>query len=298
MTYAPTQNAADAAVAKSDARPVVLTGAGGAIGRVLRAHFLETGRPVRYTDIKPLPVDPAETRDATDAAARDAETAPFIQGDLSDPAFCRTLLEGAGAIVHMAGISVDQPLETLLQHNYLALFHVYEAARQCGVRRIVYASSNHATGMYACDITLDPTMPVSPDSQYGLSKVWGEGLARLYWEKHGIETVCLRIGSFQPRPVSVRHLSTWLSHRDACALVDAGLDTPGVGFDIVYGMSANTRAWWDNSRARVDYHPQDNAEEYAEQILAEGKLVPSLESRFQGAEFAAAEFSRTPPRET
>jgi uronate dehydrogenase len=291
MTYDRTQEAAQAAGDNANAKPVVLTGAGGAIGRVLRAHFKETGRVVRYTDIKPLPADASDT---SDKAGQDAS---FTQGDLGDPTFCRTLFEGAGAIVHMAGISVEQPLETLLPHNYLALFHVYETARQCGVRRIVYASSNHATGMYACDIALDPTMPVSPDSQYGLSKVWGEGLARLYWEKHGIETVCLRIGSFQPRPVSVRHLSTWLSYRDTCALVDAGLDTPGVGFDIVYGMSANTRAWWDNSRARVAYHPTDNAEEYAEQILADSTPVDALEARFQGAEFAAATYSRTPPRE-
>ncbi|MCP1119117.1 NAD-dependent epimerase/dehydratase family protein [Robbsia andropogonis] len=290
MTDTMTQSGTAVAV-DGERKPVVLTGAGGAIGRVLRAHFIETGRLGRYTDIKPL------ADDAT-VAPHAAESGGFRQGDLGDPAFCRSLFDGAGAIVHMAGISVEQPFDILLQHNYVALFHVYEAARQCGVRRIVYASSNHATGMYACDMALNPSMPVNPDSLYGLSKVWGEGLARLYWEKHGIETVCLRIGSFQPRPVSIRHLSTWLSHRDACALVDASLDTPDVGFDIVYGMSGNTRAWWDNSRIRVAYHPQDNAEDYAEQILADAKPVDALESRFQGADFAATDFSRTPPRES
>ncbi|WP_347557112.1 NAD(P)-dependent oxidoreductase [Robbsia sp. KACC 23696] len=290
MKNAETQAAVDGTPEQSTGKPVVLTGAGGAIGQVLRAHFIETGRSVRYTDIKPL--------DSAGTSAIDAAGASFVQGDLGNPAFCRSLFDGAGAIVHMAGISVEQPFDVLLQHNYVALFQVYEAARHAGVRRIVYASSNHATGMYTSDMALNPTMPVNPDSLYGLSKVWGEGLARLYWEKHGIETVCLRIGSFQPRPVSVRHLSTWLSHRDACALVDAGLDTPGVGFDIVYGMSANTRAWWDNSRIHVAYRPQDNAEEYAEQILAEGKVVDALEARFQGADFAAADFSRTPPRES
>lgn len=273
---------------------IVLTGAGGNIGRVLTAHFAATGRPVQGTDIHPLAQDAEQAPERLTAHRNEHtdEALPAIQGDLSVPAFCKTLLHGARAVVHLAGIANDQPFETLLQHNYVALFNLYEAARQCGVKRIVYASSNHATGMYAAGTRIDPSMPVNPDSQYGLSKAWGEALARLYWEKHGIESVCLRIGSFQPVPSSIRHLSTWLSYRDACALVDASLDTPHVGFDIVYGVSANRRAWWDNSHAKVAYRPQDNAEHYLSKIDRTLTKVDPLEARLQGAEFAAAGYSR------
>jgi uronate dehydrogenase len=257
---------------------IVLTGAAGMIGRVLRAHFAERRRALLITDIRPLDnVQPNET---------------VMTGDLSDPAFCNQLLAGAEAVVHMGGVSTNRPLDVLLPHNYLALFNLYEAARAQRVRRVVYASSNHATGMYPAGVRIDASMPVNPDSQYGLSKVWGEGLARLYWEKHALESVCLRIGSFLARPVVPRNLSTWLSHRDLCALVDASLDTPEVGFDIVYGVSANTRSWWDNSHARVDYRPQDNAEDYAAEIARANVPVDPREARLQGADYAADGYRR------
>lgn len=272
----------------------VLTGAGGNIGQVLSAHFAATGRPVQRTDIQPLRqhVEPTSEPGATQPAASIADAFPPIQGDLIDPAFCKMLLQGAQSVVHLAGIPNDQPFEALLPPNYIALFNLYEAARECGVKRIVYASSNHATGMYATGTRIDPSMPVNPDSFYGLSKVWGEALARLYWEKHGLESVCLRIGSFQPTPASIRHLSTWLSHRDACALVDASLDTPHVGFEIVYGVSANRRAWWDNSRTTVAYRPQDNAEHYLAEIDRTLTKVDPLEAHLQGADYAARGYSR------
>jgi len=273
---------------------IVLTGAGGNIGRVLSAHFAATGRPVQRTDIQPLAQAGALPSDGKTAQAEAgaADVFPPMQGDLGDPAFCKALLDGAHAVVHLAGIPNEQPFDDLLQHNYIALYNLYDTARRSGVKRIVYASSNHATGMYPTGTRIDPSMPVNPDSQYGLSKVWGEALARLYWEKHGIESVCLRIGSFQPVPSSIRHLSTWLSHRDACALVDASLDTPNVGFDIVYGVSANRRAWWDNSHAKVAYRPNDNAEQHLPEIDRTLTKVDPLEARLQGADFAAEGYSR------
>jgi uronate dehydrogenase len=257
-------------------KQTVLTGAGGAIGSVLRRHFAATGRQVRVSDIKPLgEVAPNET---------------VVQGDITDPAFVRTLLEGAGAVVHLAGIPTNRPLSELIALNFVALNALYEAARDLGVGRIVYASSNHATGMYAAGQRISARDAVNPDSHYGLSKVWGEGLARMFWEKHGLESVCLRIGSFLAQPKAPRNLSTWLSHGDTCALVDASLDTPGVGFDIVYGVSANTRAWWDNSMSKVPYRPVDNAEEQAAHL--EAMPQDPLEARFQGGDYAADEYTR------
>lgn len=259
---------------------VLLTGANGLIGRVLRTHFAATKRPITYTDIRPLASGTTQAPDDT------------VLGDLTDAAFCNALLEGKNAVVHMAGVPSDAPFETVLPHNYIALFNLFEAARIHKIKRFVFASSNHATGMYPAGMQIDPSAPVNPDSQYGLSKVWGEAIARLYWEKHGIESVCLRIGSFLEKPASVRNLSTWLSHRDSCTLVDASLDTPNVGFDIVYGVSANTRSWWDNSKVRVDYQPQDNAEDFLEEIERSKKTVDPLEARLQGADFAAHHYSR------
>ena len=164
---------------------------------------------------------------------------------------------------------------------------VLEAMRRHGVGRIVYASSNHAVGFTPRVATLPVRHGPRPDSFYGLGKVAGEGLCSLYHDRHGIEAACLRIGSFRERPTTRRHLSTWLSHGDAVRLVDACLRSPGLGFTVVYGISANTRAWWDLASAKaVGYRPEDDAEAFAAEIEATPATDDDeLDGRFVGGEF-------------
>jgi uronate dehydrogenase len=259
-------------------KKIVLTGAGGMIGTVIREYFHAAGRPLVISDLRAL------------SDVRSNETA--LHGDLSDAAFTAQLLQGADVVIHMAGISNDQPLDVVLPHNFVALNNLYVAAHAQKVERIIFASSNHAIGMYPVGRKIDTRVAVNPDSYYGTSKVWGEALGRMFWEKHGVESVCLRIGSFLPKPVSQRNLSTWLSHRDFCALLDASVYTEGLGFEIVYGVSANTRSWWDNSTSRVPYRPQDNAEDFAAAIAAAGVPVDPREALYQGGDYAARNFDR------
>ncbi|MBI3970448.1 MAG: NAD-dependent epimerase/dehydratase family protein [Chloroflexi bacterium] len=136
-------------------------------------------------------------------------------------------------------------------------------------RKIVFASSNHATGCYEKEgLHTKPDMPVRPDSYYGVSKCLGEALGRYYVDAHGMSVICLRIGSFQPAPRGVRQPATWISYRDTAQLVRRSIETD-LPFGIFYGISGNTRAYWDTSNARelLGYQPEDNAEAFAAQLL-------------------------------
>jgi uronate dehydrogenase len=170
---------------------------------------------------------------------------------------------------------------------------VYEGARRQGVKRIVFASSNHAIGMYPVTEHLSLDCELRPDGFYGLSKVWGEALARMYWDKHGIESVCVRIGSCLARPTEQRHLSTWFGHDDLLHFLDRCVEADDVGFLTVWGVSANTRSWWDNSgAARLGYQPKQNSEDYAAEILAQPNPLDALGQRFQGGSFVGIDYSR------
>ncbi|MFY9511452.1 MAG: NAD(P)-dependent oxidoreductase [Rubrivivax sp.] len=185
--------------------------------------------------------------------------------DLADRAAVQRLLQGVDAVVHLGGVSVEKPFDTVLPANIVGAFNLYEAARLQGVKRIVFASSNHVTGCYRQDQRVHTQDPPRPDGYYGLSKLYGEGLASMYWDRFGIETVALRIGSGTPAPIDRRGLSTWLSLRDLAQLVIAGLTAPDVGFLIAYGTSDNTRSWWDTAEAwnKLGYRPQDASETHA-----------------------------------
>ncbi|HWH82479.1 MAG TPA: NAD(P)-dependent oxidoreductase, partial [Burkholderiaceae bacterium] len=173
------------------------------------------------------------------------------------------LLEGVDAVVHLGGISVEGPFEPILQANILGAYHLYEAARVHGVKRIVFASSNHVTGFYRQDAVIDADAPMRPDGHYGLSKAFGENLAQFYFDRYGLETVSLRIGSSFPEPKDRRMLATWLSYDDLERLVVASLSAPVVGHSVVYGVSDNTTTWWDNTPARhLGYRPRDSSEPF------------------------------------
>lgn len=228
---------------------LLLTGAAGGLGRVLRPRLRPRCRLLRVSDLAAM--EPA------------GEGEEVVEAALQDRAAVDALLQGVDAVVHLGGISTEQPFDAILQANILGTYNLYEAARRHGVRRIVFASSNHVTGFYRQDEVVDPAMPMRPDGYYGLSKAFGENLARFYFDRHGIESVCLRIGSSFPEPKDRRMLATWLSYDDLERLVVASLTAPVVGHTVVYGMSANTTTWWDNTSARhLGFRPQDSSEPF------------------------------------
>ncbi|EYT80435.1 NAD-dependent dehydratase [Streptomyces sp. Tu 6176] len=244
-------------------RTVLLTGAAGGLGTLMRELLPPYGYALRLFDMRPV------------EGAPDAVTA-----DLADRAALREAVRGVDAIIHLAGISLEAPFEKILRANIEGTYHLYEAAREEGVGRIVFASSNHAVGRTPVPREGDPLIPVDtprrPDTFYGLSKSFGEDLAQLYWDRHGLETVSVRIGSCFPEPTSVRMLSIWLSPADAARLFHAALTAEHVGHTVVHGSSANTRLWWDLSGARaLGYEPRDDSEPYAAKLVAEqGGLDP------------------------
>ncbi|MFF8595755.1 NAD-dependent epimerase/dehydratase family protein [Streptomyces sp. NPDC015220] len=248
-------------------RTVLLTGAAGGLGTLMRGLLPEYGYALRLLDLRPVEGEP------------DAVTA-----DLCDRAALREAVRGVDAIIHLAGISLEAPFEKILKANIEGTYNLYEAAREEGVGRIVFASSNHAVGHTPRPRGEDPLIPVDtprrPDTFYGLSKSFGEDLAQLYWDKHGLETVSVRIGSCFPEPTSVRMLSVWMSPADGARLFHAALTAERVGHTVVYGSSANTRLWWDLTSARaLGYEPRDDSEPYAAKLVAEqGELDPDDEA--------------------
>ncbi|GED87730.1 NAD(P)-dependent oxidoreductase [Streptomyces sp. 6-11-2] len=244
-------------------RTVLLTGAAGGLGTLMRGLLPEYGYELRLLDMRPIEGEP------------DA-----IVADLSDRDALREAVRGVDAIIHLAGISLEASFEKVLEANIEGTYHLYEAAREEGVRRIVFASSNHAVGHTPRPGPGEPLLPIEtphrPDTFYGLSKAFGEDLAQLYWDKHGLETVSVRIGSCFPEPTSVRMLSMWMSPADGARLFHAALTAENVGHTVVHGASANTRLWLDLTSARaLGYEPRDDSEQYAGKLIAEqGELDP------------------------
>ena len=200
------------------------------------------------------------------------------------------LLRDVDAVVHLGGVSVEGPFEPILQANIVGMHHLYEAARTHGVRRIVYASSNHVTGFYRQDEVIDARAPMRPDGHYGLSKAFGENLAQFYFDRYGLETVSLRIGSSFPEPKDRRMLATWLSYDDLERLVVASLTAPVVGHTVIYGMSDNAATWWDNTAARhIGYRPQDSSEVFRAAVEARQPPLDMHDpvTRYQGGGFVA-----------
>ncbi|MGI8576227.1 MAG: NAD-dependent epimerase/dehydratase family protein [Egibacteraceae bacterium] len=237
-------------------RRVLITGAAGSIGRVVRAG-LRDHYALRLLD-----------RAAQEPAGDGEEV---ITADIGDLDALVDACEGVDGVVHLAGIPAEDRFSAIAEANITGTAHVLEAARRQGVGRAVLASSNHVTGFHPISAQrIGPDAEPRPDTFYGVSKLALEGLGCLYAEKFGLEVACLRIGSFGERAHGVRSLSTWLSHRDAVQLVVRCLEAPDLGFTILYGISGNSRAWWDLSAAHaLGYEPQDDAEAYAQEVLAD-----------------------------
>jgi uronate dehydrogenase len=244
---------------------VLVTGAAGYIGTVLRGSLPERGWAVRCLDVVPI----VDTRPGEE----------HLVADAADLAAMTDATEGVDAVVHLAGPAGEAPWHVINRTHVEGTYSTLEAARRAGVRRVVLASSNHATGFTprpAAGLLREADAPPRPDTYYGVGKVAMEGFGSLYADRYGMDVVCLRIGSAFPEPTATRHLSTWLSPADTVSLVDAALRAPSPGFAVVWGVSANTRNWWDLTAARaLGYEPADDAEVYAE-ALVEASGEPDL----------------------
>jgi uronate dehydrogenase len=231
---------------------VLITGACGHIGGVLRPALRSGLTELRLSDLT----------DPPDLVAPETS----FPADLTDfEAVCRAV-EGVDAVVHLGAVPNEAPFAEIAGPNLHGTFHVYEACRRAGVKRVVFASSNHATGMYPIGEPLDASVTPRPDGIYGATKVWGEALGRMFVDRFGLSVVCLRIGSFRERPQEERELSTWISHADGVRLFRAAL-AADVDFAIVYGASANTRRWWP-ADTLIGFAPEDDAEAFADGLPA------------------------------
>ncbi|PDT45114.1 NAD-dependent dehydratase [Sinorhizobium fredii] len=251
---------------------LLVTGAGGGLGRYVREGLKGSAEILRLSDIVEIsPAGPGEE---------------VVRCDLADREAVADLVRGCDAVLHLGAISVEANFDALLQANFLGTYNLYEAARPAGVRRIIFASSNHVIGFHPVGEQLDAQAERRPDSLYGVSKCFGEDLARLYFDKFGLETACLRIGSCFDEPKDRRMLSTWLSPRDFISLVDKLIAAPAIGHLVLYGVSANRDAWWSNGHADfLGWKPQDTSEPYREAIERR-EPEGGAGSDYQGGRFA------------
>ena len=258
-------------------RRVLLTGASGTLGRFLAPRLASRYGSLVVTDLVDFP-------GALPAGAT------FEPADLCDAAAVARLADDMDTIVHFGGVNGEKSFETVLAANIVGVTNVFEAARQARAR-VVFASSNHTVGFYERGEILSVTDPGRPDGLYGLSKLYGEMMGRLYFDKHGVESIHLRIGSCLARPTEPRHLSTWLSYPDLERLVFRAIEADHPGVAAVWGVSANTRSWWrGDDAARIGYVPADDAEAYAHDISA--ATDDEISARYQGGSFCAAGYTR------
>ncbi|MAR18816.1 MAG: 3-beta hydroxysteroid dehydrogenase [Rhodobacteraceae bacterium] len=257
-------------------KKIVLTGAAGRLGSYLREPLSKMAATLLSTDI-------------SEDIGSLYENESFVKADLAQMSEIGPLIEGADMVIHFGAIVDEGPFEELWGPNFVGSYNVWESARKFGVKRVVYASSIHAVGMYPKNQFIGVDVPHRPDGFYGLAKCFTEDLGRMYWEKSGVESVCLRIYS-AAAVVSPRSLSTWLSYDDLIQLVTRAIDTPTVGFTISYGISNNDRAVVDNSAATyLGYRPKDNAEVFASEVLANAPLADpqDLAQMCHGGPFAS-----------
>ncbi len=235
---------------------IVLTGAAGRLGSYLREPLARLANVLVSSDI---------AENVGNLYPGEA----YVQADLTSYEQMHALLEGADMVVHFGAYGDEAPFETLLGPNIVGAYHVWEAAYQQGVRRVIYASSIHAVGMHANTDFIGVDASHRPDTFYGLAKCFAEDLASLYWDKRQVESVCLRILSCA-QVTSARALGTWLSYEDLVHLVQQAIAAPRTDFSIIYGVSNNDRVPVDNAKASfLGYRPASNAEQFAPAILAQ-----------------------------
>ena len=261
---------------------ILVTGAAGSIGRVVTTGLTDRGHDVVGLDLVPAPEGwpgPWHTVDCADPEAVDAVVAEHRPE----------------AVVHLAGVPDERGLRESLESHTLTTAALLDAMVAHGVSRFVYAGSNHAVGRTPRAGLVDGVLTADarprPDTFYGVAKVAAEALMSLYADRHGLDTVSCRIGSFLPQPASVRGLSTWLSEDDCVRMVEAALTAPAPGFAVLYGVSDNTRGWWDLAPGRaLGYDPLDDAEDHADDVPA--RPEDAAEAAHVGGPFATDVFVR------
>jgi uronate dehydrogenase len=248
---------------------VLITGAAGGMGTLLRPRLARPGRVLRLLDIADVPP---------------GDDVEVVRASVTDPAAMLAACDGVDAIVHLGGHSREAPWADILEANIHGTYCVLEAAREAGVPRVVFASSNHAVGFHRVSAATDYLFP-RPDTFYGVSKVAGEALGSLYHDRFGLDVVCVRIGTCIERPLSERHLGTWLSPDDCARLLEAAFTTKG--FHVVWGASANTRGVYSLDAARaLGYEPRDDSEKYANDVTPASEVDHTY---LGGEEFCAGE---------
>lgn len=267
-----------------DVRPVLLTGASGNLGREVAARLFAQGWRLRLTDLVPFP-DPV------------APGSTFETADLNDGTALHRLAQGCRAIVHFGGLVEYGTFEAVIGPNMRGTYHVFEAARAAGCR-VVSASSNHVVGFHERTdangrARLGADCTLRPDSWYGVSKVVGEMLARLYWDRNGVESVSLRIGSCFAEPGDERMLATWLSRDDLARLVMRSVEAERTGCAIVWGTSRNAASWWGaDDRGLIGWEPQDSADDWEGRVQPKGDAIAR---RFQGGGFCSVDYTPEAP---
>ncbi len=266
-------------------RRIVFTGAAGGIGTMTRPLLAKLYPGLVLSDrVKPNDLRPGET---------------FVAADLTRPDEVAAVVKGAHSVIHLGGHSVEGTWDQILNANIVGCYNLFEAARLAGVKRVIFASSNHAVGFYPRARRIATDVTVRPDSRYGVSKAFGEALGALYSDKHGLAVTCLRIGNVGLRPLDVRRLSIWISPEDIVQLFRIGLEHPDIRFEILYGASDNDASWWDNSRAyQLGYRPAGKGEDHRAHAEAEQKKIgpDPIGDLFQGGTFTSTEFTNDPKR--
>lgn len=255
---------------------ILITGAAGSLGSHLRTGLAHLASRVRLADIKPM--------------GKAAPHEEIFEMNLADRAATFDLVKDCDAILHFAGQPREQTFDEIIADTLPAAYNIYEGARRHGVRRVVYASSIHAVGFAPVESVPDTRVMHRPDTFYGLTKTFVEDLASLYWDKFGVESVCLRICSCFPEPRDRRMLWSWLSFDDCVRLCAASLLAPRVGFSVIYGTSDNAARAVSNAHAtHIGFRPADSADGYREKVLAatERPDPVGIVSKVVGGGFAA-----------
>lgn len=260
---------------------LLITGAAGNLGRVLTRGLADKGYGLLLSDVAPVAAIPDGAR--------------FAAADLADKDGVLALCEGIDAIVHFGAIASEAPFEAVLEANIRGTYHIFEGARQ-NHARVIFASSNHSIGFHERDEKLGEDCHFRADGFYGLSKAYGELLGRYYWDKHGVESASLRIGSCFAEPADVRQLKTWLSFADLVALVDRCLAVPALGCAVFWGVSDNAGKWWsDSAGTRIGFAPRDSADAFAGKVAESAADRDPVAARYQGGAFCAEGYSRSQP---
>jgi uronate dehydrogenase len=258
-------------------KKILVTGASGHLGGMLFSSLVKVGyKNLVGTDLRKKNIK---------------KNQKFILANLKNFKTVIKMTKGIHAIVHFGAIPIEDTQQNILNNNIIGTYNLFEAARINKVKRIIFASSNHAIGFHRRTTKLNELSTQRPDSHYGLSKAFGENLSRLYADKFGIKSMCIRIGSCLKNPQDRRHLSTWISYEDLTQLVDIGIKHKSIHHEIVYGASKNKKTWWNNSRAfKLGYKPKDSVDLFNINLLSKNEYKDKMALLFQGGVFTSANF--------